>query len=124
MRLIKFTTIGEEGLLVNPDNVMHVHSADTGTMIALGDRGSYYVQGTLDEVAAKLMGESLVEEPENWEPKEGEQVCVVTALGDVNTTYSNKRWLEAHQEGRVFPCTKEGHKAAFEKSHELRWGSE
>lgn len=123
MRLIRFTTTNDVNVLVNPDTVMCVYDTDEGVWIAFGNDCSYHIQGTLDEVAAKLMGESLTEEPGPWTPKEWEDIYVAAASGGVlNGCYCDD-WLELYQAGRVFPWTKEGHKAAFEKAHELRWGS-
>lgn len=111
MRLIRFTTTNDVNVLVNPDTVMCVYDTDDGVWIAFGNDCSYHVQGTIDEVAAKLMGEPLAEEPERWVPKKGEKYWLV------DITYEairRSRWagdivdMNRTDENRVFPYTPEG----------------
>lgn len=74
--------------------------------------------------AFKHLLDEFLAENQPWTPKEGKYIYIVVECNVLSCPYSERIWLRVHQEGRVFPYTKEGHKAAFEKAHELRWGSE
>lgn len=140
MRLIKFTTLTGRAVYINPNHVLSVLSApDKGDMACAVTTTEvyrsemapheclnvmYYFQGAPEEVAAKLMGESLVEEPERWVPKKGEKYWAIYSSNNIvrNVWVGDAIDRERLIQKRAFPHTDDGRLDAQKRVLELLEG--
>lgn len=135
MRLIKLTTLTGRAVWMNPDYVLNVTTAPdkgdlacavTTTEVYRSEMAPheclnvmYHIQGTPEEVAAKLMGEEL-QEPETWVPEHGESYWTADHQGAyICTWYGRDVDSRRLMENRVFPYTEAGKVLAYERAVEM-----